>query len=746
MKTQRLFPRRFQRRHAVGVAVALGAMLADGTAVPSTARADGTVTIDAGIRASILHVVAPSAGGPPRVRIVDAAGFERLRSAAEPTVPPDGRWAIPLGNLIDPIIDPPLLLEAGDRIEATVDGSLIVLTMPDVFATADPDDDSVRGRVPPGFSNATLHIAQDPELYDSAPTTAAIEVTPDSDGTFDVPLGERLDVGPGTSGELVIRSPEGHVVRAAFAVPVVRVGMVPHTVIQAQVDAGSRQVELAILTNDGAELARSPRAVAVGGGRFDFEVTDEQLPWIALLGTADAVLRMDLLVDGRVVASDPVHLLTAGVDRDAGAVRGAALPGSRIAVWWGGSTARGIAGPDGTYRVPMPVAARPTAMVVSWSGGALVRRVVGYEELLNIALWGDEIWGRSAFPGLVTVEHRSAEGGPVARRSAAIGEWGHFALHTADVGGMARPIMPGDAITVTFADDQRLALAMPDLALRVDDAGGRLTGTAAPGAAVRVHLFRDGYRPPYAANYLSTSPFMFHPDATLEAVADAEGTYAVRCVEAWCAPGAAIVDADIGQNAWATLAWYASPVHELDASRGVFTTYATAGTAIEVTPWRDGTAIGPARVVRTSTRGSDRSTSAVVDLRDAFEAPLPVGTGVHVMLGGEESTLVAPTRRWHVDLERVTGVCPRCASVFAGVFDPTREGDNGFGSVEHPNQAGYWRVDHSAVGWDLRAGDQVDVSYRLDASRVVAWSETVSEDPAAALDGAWWVFVPLAER
>jgi len=628
----------------------IAALLSNGggmASVPAFAQPAPTTTLEIPLHTAYLGI-RTTALGRPEVRVVDAHGAERIRVQPPGARPADGHWLVSLATGPNAIEYPPVLLRPGDQVSVRIDGRETRAVVPDMTATADARTDTVTGRLPEGVAAGLVLAQRDPELFGVLPAPPGVAVLAGPGGAVTASLGDRIDLRPGTFGQLICLGPDGHVFAVSFAVPIALISGASYTAL-VRADANTRAA-LALLDQDGSELARSGIAVELGGG----------LSLIGLAQGGDVVSglfaprpgqRVALLIDEIVVASAPVPLVTAVVDRAAREVRGQAPAGSRVALQvraGAGSdtpsaTTVVTATADGAFAAPvaLDLAHDASTEASAWPGNAFRWLVTGSVPHVQVALWGDAVSGVAEARGEVRVRYRSADGAVTALAIGETGSDGAFSVRLPSRGDIVA-VAPGDALALDVGGAPLAELAVPGLVVAPDAARRSIAGSAPAGAELRASA--------YAAepNAFSVVPYQ-EPSDALRGRAAEDGAFALACERPECRTRYGLLTADTGPARY-VLHWLDAPIYGLGVTAAAAVGRATAGTAVTIAPLGDDGAPGAvvATVARPSPDGALPGFS--LELQGAFPEGLAEGTRLQVTIAGVARTLEVPRFAWAADV------------------------------------------------------------------------------------------------
>ena len=659
----------------------------------------------------------------PTVRVFAPSGGLKLAYEAEGARPADGHWTMTLtlgGGL-------PVIVEPGDRVEVTLGSAVTSVEVPLITATADTESDTVNGRVlGPGLVYVLLH--RDPALFEGELNPGAIVTTADADGRFAADVGESFDLRPGTWGEVVIVDESGHLFAVPFAPPFARVDASQYVGV-IRVD-GPLRPTIALLDEHGVELSRGAEPIAYGNGVF----------LVVLARGGDAVgafqpqpgEQLGIVIDGTVVASEPITWQSATVDPGAGEVRGYGPAGARLAVAVYPDGPEGDAadtrysrvGEDGRWREAFPaLALSPVSQAAAelWTGGAFVHALTGRAPFVELELYSNTLAGVVEGRGDIEVVHTPVDG-TATRAFTYAPVTGEIQVSLFDRGDEVA-LGSGDTIEIRSETGETRAIVVPDIAVEAIDGRRGLRGTVPPGAGVTAGLY------PYDLNLFGV--YQFDLDSTvLETAADEAGVFQVNCPAAdpECGARYGYVTVREGADGY-LLRWIDGPAFGVAVTRSNALGFASAGAPVSV----EGDGLDGARTAVSRPQPLGRLPGWEIPLNDAYPDGLPLGSSYRITTDGEARDLVIPRFEWTVDT-RANSISGSTDLALKGLFvvaysngDESRPAA-GIGSVLI-GADGRWTV--RLTDFNLLPGDDVEM-YIIDGDHFLQWHETGVEGPDEA--------------
>lgn len=696
----------------------LAAPLSPWTLAPSPAAAQPATTFEILLHTGFLNVVTTSLERPT-VRIFAPGGGLKFARAAEGSRSAEGRWSVSLA----PDGGAPVLVEPGDRVEVTLGAAVTGVEVPLITATADTEADTVSGRVlGPGLVYVLLH--RDAALFEDELNPAAIVGTSDAGGRFEVDVSASFDLRPGTWGEVVIADAAGHLFAVPFAPPFARVNAGQYVAV-VRADGPSRPT-VALLDEHGVELSRGAPPIAYGNGAF--------LVVLSRSGDLAGAFQprpgeqLAIVIDDTVVASEPITWQSATLDPGLREVRGHGPPGARlgVAVYPGGpgtdsaGTRFSRVGDDGRWQESFPaLALRPVSQAAAelWTGGAFVHALTARVPFVQLELYSNTLSGVVEGRGDVEIVHTRAgtgPGSPTIRAFAYAPVTGEFEASLFDRGDEVA-IGSGDTVEIRTETGETRALVVPEVAVEAIDGRRGLRGTVPPGAGVTAGLY------PYELNLFGV--YQFDRDNTmLEAVADGEGAFEVRCPAADTACGAryGYVTVRDGADGY-QLRWIDGPAFGVAVTRANAMGFASAGARVRV----EGDGLPDARTAHSRPQPLGRLPGWEIPLNDVHPEGLPLGSRYSITTDGDTRDLVIPRFEWSVDtrantLSGSSDLALKPLFVIAYSNGDESRPAAGAGSVL-VGADGRWTV--RIEGFDLLPGDDVEM-YIVDGDHFLQWHET----------------------
>ncbi len=225
----------------------------------------------------------------------------------------------------------PLLLKADQTLAADLAGEVMTAALPHLTAWADRQADTVSGEA---SSGARLMVSVN-YCWDYWPVTATVA------GTYSVDFGGVVDIGTGSSGEVVYLHPDGHRVTLDYAVPHVEVTLEEHYVNGLSPGPG---VVTVTLRDAGGGFKGSGVDTSWYSGWFYVYLTDAQQESVPVAGGDQIIVEA-----AGGVTTFTVPALTAVFDRQTGILTGTAPAMAWLQIALGGGSRQVQAGSGGAY-------------------------------------------------------------------------------------------------------------------------------------------------------------------------------------------------------------------------------------------------------------------------------------------------------------------------------------------------------------------------------------------------------------
>ncbi len=388
-------------------------------------------------------------------------------------------------NLAEPGGTTAVRTAPGQRLSVTIgQDPPIVLELPDITATADPDTDSVSGMALP---NAPVLVSLAAAGGGTSPTVAT---TADASGRYSASFAGQADIQPGSTGTVRVGVVGGHAVTLSWAVP--RLAVTLGSAAVTGVGPSGRSVNLA-LRRGGTLIARGNAVVGVGfAGTTGWSVS------LASADTPSAPVPVEAADVLEASIADWAYTLlvpnlTVDVDTEADLVSGVAPAGRSVRVTASrGQAAESVtvtADPTGHYQANFrglwDLATGDTvSSTVTLERGHTVTAEGGALEL-SVNLRTGVVSGRAARNVTVRATLRSADGSLRASGEDRAGGNGRFELQLADASG--QPVAPneGDRLRLEYGSTA-VEMLIPRLTLAYDAAADTVYGEATPGGRIVV--------------------------------------------------------------------------------------------------------------------------------------------------------------------------------------------------------------------------------------------------------------------
>ena len=707
---------------SLAVAAILGYSIGSRSIAPVSAQAETTFEIIVhsgaiGVRTTSLE--------RPYVRVYVPSGGIKIALDAPGTRPGNGRWNIPLtlgGG------SPPVLVQPGDRVEATLGEAVTSVVIPEITATSDQDTDVVSGRVlGPGTVYVVLH--RDGVMFEGDLNPDAILGESSADGTFEISVAGSFDLRPGTWGEVAVVDEASNVFGVGFAPPFARIQT--HRYMATLRADGALRPTVALLDGFGTELSRGTEAVSYGNGTF--RVT------LARGGDAGGAFlpkpgeQFAIVIDGKIVANEAASWYSATVDPDLDEVRGHGPPGSRLVVAAypdpeGASSGLQFStvGDDGKWRMPVPSGVDLTfesqAGAEVWSGGAFVQGLYGLVPFVQLNLFDNQVSGTVEGRGELELIHYPADGGEPKSGFYETTPLGEYVVPLFD-GGDERAIGSGDRLELRSETGEVRELIIPDVSVTGDVDRRGIKGQAPPGARVYGGLY------PYNLNLFGIN--QFDRDATVvEAYADESGAFALRCPAVATACGTRYGYVTVYDEADRyLLLWIDGPATGVAITRANAIGFASSGSRVTV----KGDGIDGVRRATSRPRPEGRLPGWEMPLNDVHPDGLPLGARFEISTDDSTRELVIPRFEWSVNTRTNTVYGSTDLVGLPLTLVAYSNGEVGRAVVGSGravvDAGGEWSI--RLAGFNLLPGDDIEM-YVIDDDYFLQWHETGVEGPDEA--------------
>lgn len=695
-----------------------------GDASPPPAAAQGSEPqLDIWIHNSIVGIRTPSSNHP-RLRLLSADG--RLRAAVSSGGVRGGeRWQLDLSA--GRAIEQRLHIEPGDRVEVEIDGVATRLTVPVISASIDAAANRVQGQLPSGLLAVFVALHRDPALLDGPADLAAKSTAPDPGGEFSISFSGEADLGPGYWGEAAAVTRAGHIFVQPFAVPMVSLDAATSYALL-RMDPLVGDFRLVSRSRLGADLFSSGPAYPLGGSLYAVPLLPGGLPENGFYRPATGE-DLVLATPRGELSVGPVPQLLVSLDPAGSRAWGRAEAGARLAIALdrdgSGEAEQNVvarAGADGhfTQAFNPPLERQAKARILTWAaqGEGVARVETAQVPELLVRLYGHVVAGSMAGWGRVRVEHTDAAGSTLAWTEVDTDPAGFLLAELRSGRGQNSAFRPGDRLRLSPAIGDALTLTVPMVGAVVDRPGGQvLSGQAPAGARLDSAVFYS------APDFFGPQPFQ-EDSLLLSGQADADGRYSLRCGAPPCAMYYGLLAAHQGPAAW-ILEWVDQPIVGIGISDRTSLGRATAGLPVRLSSV---TSEGQARLLMEDLvrpQISGQLPQWLMDLSTSLPDGISPGQLLRLEVGERRYDFVVPPLQFSADnrSDTVRGQAPPLkALVAAGFARGDLQGRAPAGNAA--TLSGLTGAFESGLGgFDLRAGDDVEVYLFEGTDRFLWWSE-----------------------
>ncbi len=710
-------------RRIIGLAVLIGMLAALG--LPSTAGGQAAdPRIDVWLYASVVGIQTASTARPT-VRLFDAAGNRRAEVTASGQ-PAGGRWQV---SLTPPGADlgQAVLIQPGDRIEVTLGGQVTRVVVPEMTVRPDDAADRVSGTAPPGTRALYAQLHRDESWFDPPYAIEAIgPVLPGAGGRFDIPLGGKFDLAPGTWGELVAVGADGQLTVFQFAPPALTIHTTePYAILRA---TPPERPVLALQSEIGTELFRSAPAFALGGALFAVLMVQDGIPANGIYQPGPDETAV-MWVDGQAVLEAPLPRALVTIDDGARTVHGYAPAGARTLIALspagsGGPSVNALVAPDADGRFSVAFAGQAVerdamATVLTYPGQGVARVTTGVVPAQNILLHGYTVSGTLPGWGEVRIEQRAPDGSLRARGSVRADAGGAFDAELITPEGRRTILAPGDRLVFTPELGTVVDLTIPLLTATVDAGKRALQGQAPPGAEITALVYSGD------PDYFGLTSYE-REYQTIGGRSDPGGAFDLRCAPPApsCAMRYGYVTARSG-SANVILAWLDTPLLGLGVTVGGAIGWATAGLSVQVAAQPAGGA--PAAPMTDTARPGEGGRLPGFDtpLDGVFPDGMKPGDRARITIGASGPDVTIPAFDWQANPARdsVAGSGPagRAVVLVAYARGDTTTRPLAASATVVIGAGGRWQARFD--GFDLHGGDDLAL-YLLGDNHFLWWVET----------------------
>ncbi len=714
---------RFRRARILALALLLATAARPPAPGFPRAAAQGTdPQLDVWIHQSIVGIKTASTQHP-RLRLFDAEGRLRAQVAAGGQWG-GGRWQLDLsaGRPVEQRVH----TEPGDRIEVEIDGVVTGLNVPVISATADSALDRVHGELPPGILAVFVALHRDTAVLDGPADITPKSGIPDSERRYSVDFRGEADLGPGVWGEVAAVARAGHIFVQPFAVPMVSLD-VGAAIALLRADPQVGDLRLVSRNNLGADLFASGPAYALGGSLYAVPLLPGGLPENGVYRPAPGEALVIMTPRGELPVG-PVPRLLVSLDGERSRAWGHADAGARLAIaldrdgdGQADENAIALAAADGAFAqtfAPALQQRQAKARILTWAGKGVARLETAVLPELLVRLYGHVVTGSLAGWGKVKVEHLDTAGRQLAWTEVETDPAGFLLAELRSGRGQNSAFRPGERLRISPAIGEVLDLGVPVVSAAVDAPGGKqLSGEAPAGARLDSAVYYS------APDFFGPQPFQ-EDNLVLSGQAGADGRYRLACGAPPCAMYYGILAAHLGPTAW-ILEWVDQPIVGIGISDRTSLGRATAGQPVRLS-LVEGAGLERLLMedlVRPQING--QLPQWLMDLSTALPDGVAAGQSLRLEVGERRYDFLVPALSFSADNrdDTVRGKAPPLkALVAAGFARGDLQGRAPAGNAATlSGLTGDFQT--GLGGFDLRAGDDVEVYLFEGTDRFLWWSE-----------------------
>lgn len=713
---------RFRRARILGLALLLAAIARPPADGRPTAVAQGTdPQLDVWIHQSIVGIKT-AATNHPRLRLFDAEGRLRAQVSAGGQWG-GGRWQLDLsaGRPVEQRVH----TEPGDLLEVEIDGALTRIEVPVITASADAALDRVQGELPPGMLAVFVALHRDTNILEGPADITPKSGIPDLERRYSVDFRGEVDLGPGVWGEVAAVARAGHVFVQPFALPMVSLDAAA-AIALLRADPQVGDLRLVSRNNLGADLFASGPAYALGGSLYAVPLLPGGLPENGVYRPAPGEALVIVTPRGELPVG-PVPRLLVGLDGDGLRAYGHADAAARLAIsldrdgdGQADENAVTTAAADGSFAQAFAPALQrqAKARILAWAGRGVARLETAVLPELLVRLYGHVVTGSLAGWGRVKVEHLDTVGRQLAWTEVETDPAGFLLAELRSGRGQNSAFRPGERLRLSPAIGEVLDLVVPLVSAAVDAPGGRqLSGEAPAGARLDSAVYHS------APDFFGPQPFQ-EDNLLLSGQAGADGRYRLTCGAPPCAMYYGLLAAHHGPAAW-ILEWVDQPIVGIGVSDRTSLGRATAGQPVRLSLVEGA---GQERLlaedlVRPQING--QLPQWLMDLSTALPDGVAAGQSLRLEVGERRYDFLVPALSFSADNrdDTVRGKAPPLkALVAAGFARGDLQGRAPAGNATTlSGLTGDFQT--SLGGFDLRAGDDVEVYLFEGLDRFLWWSE-----------------------
>lgn len=679
-------------------------------------------------------------------------------STATPTVRvhyPDGRVAQPavdafrVGPMVwiqlpEPLGDDPDsdFTDPGQGLEVRFGDQIERLRLPEFTLRTDPAARTVSGRAP--WAGPVAFELRDPTFERPSPRPAMVRAGADGRVTWRVPSDVAFE--PGIVGTAWVSDPRGHRIGVEFAPTAAIISFHGATTMMDNLGAFAQggsdpleQSQVNLFVDPGRDL----RVVALGDGIERWRTGPLRAAWGAQQVPGDDrpfeaprfgdVDRLELWLDGALIAAAPPPRVAAAFDPAGGRVSGRAAPLRPLDVYVPSprQRVRTTAGADGRFELTglTPEDAGTAyydygrAKAISWLADGFGVEIPAAARNAFVLLHGSQVMANTGGTGELTARLTPGDGrAPITRRLRPPLFADAF-VDFRDPAGRPVSIRPGDRIDFDQEDAEPQTLRVPALAARAEAAAGTVVVDAPADGALEVVRTRPDA---YLLTPVDRLGLLYQPIEPLSFTRGHDGAAAIQCPDA-CAGSVLWATlrppplADAGRPRY-RLAIVPKPWLGVAASVGIVRGFATAGAAVTATLLAaDGAAVESRTTTAALGLWASLPPTWEIAWTDRFPDGIPPGTRLRVHVDGRIDTIRVPDVAIDVDVRadivRGTGPAGGRVQVLGYPNLAIQAGREPITVDTTADAAGNWSAHLAGEFFTLRAGDAVLVNLLPDADQ-----------------------------